>query len=404
MIKPFLNILLLDDDNNFAATQAENIRHRLHASYGLDKEVFFIESSTRLDTITETISSRNWDVVLCDLGWGDLNLEGIQILNDIKMSYPSVYAFLYTAQDPSDETVSQALQWKLNFIDDIIPIDEQDYTMRMVANIIDVFERKRSLLLSKKDPEDTIKLLEDFLKAESVHKNKMCEKNFAEGYLFKHVFPECHYLALTEPAFADDVAGVWRGKVLNIIDQLDHQTHEHDVSIRGTRLLPKNQRVAVIKDLSRELHDIQKRIQPLLNEQAESLAAEICVSQYELSIKIKENPIDQRLKKYNDLILNKKRFPRVEGHDLLALDKTSFIEFIKSTYGGFPQMAERRGLDLNNIYRVNRKFKNLPFIVFKYETIAEIIGIHNPDALNEKIARLLSQERQIRRVVNRLPR
>lgn len=84
------------------------------------------------------------------------------------------------------------------------------------------------------------------------------------------------------------------------------------------------------------------------------------------------------------------QFPRVENSDLLAIKKSSYIEFIKKKYGGFPQMAKERGLDLNNIYRVNRRFKGAPFVVFQYDTIREIVGIYDKADSDRTIAEMLA--------------
>ena len=94
------------------------------------------------------------------------------------------------------------------------------------------------------------------------------------------------------------------------------------------------------------------------------------------------------------------QFPRLEKSDLLALKKSSYIEFIKSKYGGFPQMAKERGLDLNNIYRVNRRFKGAPFVVFQYDTIQEIVGIYDKAESDRTIAKMLVAKEVISRAMN----
>lgn len=52
-------------------------------------------------------------------------------------------------------------------------------------------------------------------------------------------------------------------------------------------------------------------------------------------------------------------------------------------------MAKARGLDLNNVYRINRRFKNSPFVVLKYDTIQEVTGIQEPDKRTECIKKML---------------
>ncbi|MBI2341090.1 MAG: hypothetical protein HYU99_12105, partial [Deltaproteobacteria bacterium] len=97
----------------------------------------------------------------------------------------------------------------------------------------------------------------------------------------------------------------------------------------------------------------------------------------------------------NQLIKSVEQFPRLEPSALLPLNKASYIEFIKKKYGSFPQMAEERGLDLNNIYRVNRRFKGAPFVVFQYDTIQEIVGIYNKAESDRIIGELLTPREAI---------
>lgn len=101
----------------------------------------------------------------------------------------------------------------------------------------------------------------------------------------------------------------------------------------------------------------------------------------------------------NRLIETRQQFPRLDKSDLVALEKSSYIEFVKKKYGGFPQMASQRGLDLNNIYRVNRRFKGASFVVFQYDTIQEIVGIYDKEESDRIIATLLAAEESIGKVV-----
>ncbi len=96
-------------------------------------------------------------------------------------------------------------------------------------------------------------------------------------------------------------------------------------------------------------------------------------------------------KKLDELIRNQHQFPRVSDSTLLALDKIRFFSFIKKNYGGFPQMAEARRLDLNNIYRANRRFKHSYCVVFQYATIKEIVGVVDENESVKLIAKLLAQ-------------
>ena len=131
-----LNVLFCDDDNQFAQTQSANLSHKLLARFGIEEKACRIHPVTHLNQIrkiaTTAEESEKWDVIFCDLGWGSLTLEGIQILNDIQLNNPRILTVLYTAQD-ENETITQALEWKLNFVDQIIRIDGTDYFKEMLG-------------------------------------------------------------------------------------------------------------------------------------------------------------------------------------------------------------------------------------------------------------------------------
>lgn len=97
----------------------------------------------------------------------------------------------------------------------------------------------------------------------------------------------------------------------------------------------------------------------------------------------------KRQKRIEELVFNLKAFPRIEDHDLLPLSKKAYEAFVKEKYGSFPQMAAERGLDLNHLYRVHRKFKEEEYIVYKYDTIREMIGAYNPEECLSTIGKLL---------------
>lgn len=403
-MKPFINILVLDDDNQFAQTQTENLQRKLKTRFGFEESTYFVDKITQLNQIPKKFSGTTWDIVFCDLGWGDLNLEGIQILNDMKMSKPSVYAVLYTAQDPDDETISQALQWQLNFVDHIIKVDGQTYFEDMLQTVMEVFENKRQQILTKIDPQDLTVKLEKFVdlaaKNQAKELSALIETPIKDGYQLKHLFPECFFLHTHADNLTPEQKDQALIRIVDIMDGLDSMPQEHNISIQGLRLLPQESRSMFSDQVMQELKNVQKIIQPLLAiKKNQELAADIQFSSHDVRFKLKSNPIDQKKKKYSELIVNLKRYPRIENHDLLALDKERFIEFIKDKYGGFPQMAEARGLDLNNIYRVNRKFKNLPFIVFKHETIMEIIGIYEPNELKNSLTSLLASKKLIHKIM-----
>ncbi len=107
---------------------------------------------------------------------------------------------------------------------------------------------------------------------------------------------------------------------------------------------------------------------------------------YQQNKTIEKNRQKQKLKKWLE---NIHQFPKIDNHVLLPLSKSAYTEFVKETYGGFPQMARAKGFDLNHIYRVNRKFKHAQFIVFKYDTIKEMVGSYSTDESNEQIRKLL---------------
>ncbi len=104
-------------------------------------------------------------------------------------------------------------------------------------------------------------------------------------------------------------------------------------------------------------------------------------------------------KRYLTIWHNIQKFPRVEPTDLLALDKSLYLNFIKSKYGGFPQMAKERALNLNNIYRVNRRFRRSALVVFQCNTIQEIIGTLNREENEATLKKLLASEKLIQETI-----
>lgn len=235
-----LKILFCDDDAQFATASVVELLKRL--SQTCEPGTYSIQPLSNLNQLRKIAkdSAKQWDIVFCDLGWGDLLLEGIQVLHDIQMANPDSHTVLYTAQDAND-LVDQALEWKLHFIDQVFRVD-------------------------------------------TTH-------------------------------FYKNLAGVIEG---------------------------------------------------FLSNQDAQLAA-------------------QQRKKTTELMDAVERFPNLGPHDLIPLSKSAYITFINEQYGGFPKMAIERGLDLNHIYRVNRRFKNSPYVVFKWETVQEIVGTKD---VNERIAQI----------------
>lgn len=241
-----LHILFCDDDAQFASESVAELLKRLSQNPDFMPGSYAIQPISNLHQLRQMVSdaeaAKRWDIICCDLGWGDLILEGIQILHDIQMKHPKIHTLLYTAQDAND-LVDQALEWKLHFIDHVMRVDKA--------------------------------------------------------------------------SFYKDVAAIIGG---------------------------------------------------FLNEQGEQAHF-------------------QRQKKSSKLVDAVNRYPDLSPHDLIPLLKSAYITFIQETYGGFPQMAIARGLDLNHVYRVNRRFKNSPYVVFKWETVQEIVGTKE---INERIAQIKS--------------
>lgn len=325
-MEPVLKILFCDDDNSFAQTQVKNLQRKLKIRHGIDSKQCFIKSFTQLKKLREMSRSEKessqWDLIFCDLGWGDLTLEGIQILNDMQMSHPRIFSVLYTAQD-EDEIIKQAMEWQLHFVDVIIRIDGPDYFEKMLHLIYEKWKQKQN--------------------RESLVADVQSEKN---------------------------------------------------ISFFGERVLSQKFNEGNLNALKDDLLTLQEKLSKNFFAK-EPVALECLISESHIELKWREDPLALKQKRYDDLIAILQRFPQIEGHELVALDKPAYIQFIKKKYGGFPQMASARGLDLNNIYRVNRRFKNAPFIVFKFETIQEILGVYDQNESQKLIQNLLATPQKI---------
>ena len=312
MTDVFLHILLCDDNVAFVKRLAADVRRKLAEEMEMNQTMCCIESISRLSALKKLSQNPDealrWDAIFCDLGWGDLTLEGIQVLHDFQLSHPNIFTVLYTAQD-ENESVEQALEWKLHFVDRVLRVGEADFLEKRVHTIVEQWDRKESA---------------------------------------------------------------------------------RAVPITGTRLLPAEMRKMFSEQTLPELKRLRHKISLLFQKSRhKGLTAAIDLSSKEMKLQLKADPDLQKQQRLMELIQNVQRFPKVETHDLIPLSKPAYIEFVQKKYGGFPQMAAERGLDLNNIYRVNRRFKNTPFVVFKYETIQEIIGIYDPEEKEKQITQLL---------------
>src|SRR3989338_7997914 len=322
-MKKTLKILLCDDDVQFAQNQTANLLRKLKTRHSLSEGTCWIHPLSNLSEIRKIASNPEeageWDAIFCDLGWGDLTLEGIQLLHDIKINHPSIFTLLYTAQY-EDEIIGQTLEWKLSFVDRILKVGERGFFEKLMTAVME-------LLQEEKIPADSVKLI-------------------------------------------------------------------------GARLLPDAMSSSHLKKLMTELRYLKGRLQKMLRvTPQETFAAEIDVSSREIRLKLKQDPASQQQQKLQQLLDSLERFPRLSPHDLLPLSKTAYIEFIKKVYGGFPQMAEVAGLDLNNIYRVNRRFKSSPFVVFKYDTIQIILGVLDPANRENQLRELLSPAAVIQKMI-----
>lgn len=334
-----LNILFCDDNTQFAFNQVETICRKLKTKYGMGNPSVSIEAITHLKAIHDLIADppvlAKYDLIFCDLGWSDLTLNGIQLLHDVQMANPRIYTVLYTAQD-EDQVISQALKWQLDFIDTVIKIDGNDYFKEMIDVIRHQFRRKVVEIVGAGEIE-------------------MIRKRLAM------------YLSPKGPKGPDK-------------DSDDQSVIEgHD-----------------FYDLFPECRQLTTCRGKLSAEQMEKIKKTVREWMDEISTVTTIKLSDGYLSRLMEVL---GQFPRIERADLLALKKSSYIEFIKTKYGGFPQMARERGLDLNNIYRVNRRFKGAPFVVFQYDTIQEIVGIYDKNESDRAIGGLLAAKESIYRVV-----
>lgn len=188
--------------------------------------------------------------------------------------------------------------------------------------------------------------------------------------------------------------------ILDLFYAKDEGSLGKDIQLSGARMLPATTRDLFLTKAAQELKQLQTFFTGLLKvDKNQKLALDISISSEGMQMKLKQDPSSKRPIIYQELLDKLERFPEIEANDLLALSKAAYIEFVQKKYGGFPQMALERGLDLNNIYRVNRRFKNAPFIVFKYETIQEIVASYNTGESSEEIRKLLCPPALLRKIM-----
>lgn len=309
MPDPF-HILVCDDDAHFATNAVAEIQRRL-VSCDLAELVVVqpLSNVVQLQRIAaDPASARQWQVIFCDLGWGNLTLEGIQLLHDMQFSNPNIFTVLYTAQK-MEGLVGQTLEWKLHFIDRVLPVDPTHFYVEVVAIITERLQ--------------------------------------------------------------------------------EHRAPDGAIAFTGLDRLPPAQRESFVAAA-------RAAFVPLQHALADQCAAEIVLTAESAQVRLKTDPSLHRQKKYAELIAAVEQFPRVAPHDLVPLAKSAYIAFIRARYGGFPQMAAARGLDLNHLYRVNRRFQNAPFVVFKWETIQEIIGSYDAAESLAQVRPLLCPLRVLR--------
>lgn len=113
----------------------------------------------------------------------------------------------------------------------------------------------------------------------------------------------------------------------------------------------------------------------------------------------KQEARSRQNRRYEELLAKVQKFPNLDPHDLIPLDKEAYETFVKDKYGSFPKMASKTGLDLNNLYRVSRRAKNDPFVVFQYETVLEIVGSYNPQEREGIIQKLLFSSEHLKELL-----
>lgn len=401
-----LNVLFCDDDSQFAANQVESLLRKLKTRYGIEPSHVSITVLTNLKTVKDfavnTEKLKEFDVIFCDLGWSDLTLEGIQILHDIQMAHPSIYAVLYTAQD-EDSIIGQALQWKLDFVDQIIKVDGENYFEKMLQTIRKRFHKKRMDVAWTNNTNKIKEILTKFFNiceqqnSAFEQMKKLCDEKITDSFCFKDIFPECTQLAFLGEKFSSDQFQTKKKFIEKILDELTTSQIENDIEIFGMRhFTEEKDRTEFLIRVRSKIEKIKEELLNLVQiDSTGKTALDLLISQAGIKINVKPDAKNQNLQRYLSLIEKIKRFPRIEPPDLLALDKALYINFVKGKYGGFPQMAKERNLDLNNIYRVNRRFKRSPFVVFQYDTVKEIIGSYDPKQSESCIKNLLASEKLI---------
>lgn len=400
-MKPVLKILFCDDDSQFILTQMDDLTHKLVQNYGVSPDAIQITPASTLTEIEAHLknSSIEYDLIFCDLGWSNRTLEGIQILNRFQINFPGIETVLYTAQDETD-AIAQALSWEVDFIDHIIRIQDLSYFNSMQAIIWTRFLKKRESILTQiKDTENIIKSIRICLEHIPIQGTdelsllqQIANQNIATDYLFKYLFPEVQLIINGKTRLSVKKQQAIRATLNEILELLDN-IESTTINFSGLRILPSEKRTQFIDQSAQKLSEIAQLLrQTMIDFGLNHHDCEVHISPSNTEFHLKESAKLKTNKRIAELIEKQRDFPKINEHDLLALNKELYIRWVKEKYGGFPQLAKERRLDLNNIYRVNRRFKNKPFVVFKFETIREILGCYDTMELESTLRQLLAQE------------
>lgn len=411
MVEPFYQVLFCDDNTQFAYDQVEALSRKLKVLCGMDAECIRITPMTSLATIQDMLKEggdiSRYNLVFCDLGWSHLTLKGVQLLHDIQMRDPRIHTVLFTAQS-EDAVIQQALQWQFDFIDQIIRVDGHSYFEEMVQVILREYRKKvMRFVTSCGASQEACRRLEMFLRAkcgDGPHWDEIssqCRDVNPGGYAFLDLFPECRQMLLHRGKLSAEKFRKKKEYLEELIDRLSSEENPSAMTLLGSHLLPADQRKSFRERALVKLESVKKEMNSLFEmDLPPDIALDVTFSRSFVQVKLKSDPAAQTIKRHLELVEKIERFPQIEWSDLVALNKASYFAFIKNKYGGFPQMAKETGLDLNNIYRVNRRFKGSPIVVFQFSTIKEIVGIYDEMMSVKTIQELLATKELIYEVMN----
>jgi CheY-like chemotaxis protein len=80
-----IRILVCDDNARFASTIVDSLSRKLKIRHGLPENTVQISSCTQSGQILTELTTKKINLIFCDLGRGDMTLEGVQILKDAKL-------------------------------------------------------------------------------------------------------------------------------------------------------------------------------------------------------------------------------------------------------------------------------------------------------------------------------